>query len=74
MKPKQTEWLQWLMVVLVLLATVSLAVKNNETGIVFNLCTLTFGYYFGSTQSTPPATKSRIKKEPLRALFYDRDF
>lgn len=42
------------MVVLVLLATVSLAVKNNESDIIFNLCTLTFGYYFGSTQSTPP--------------------
>ena len=54
MKPKHTEWLQWLMVVLVLLATVSLAVKNNESDIIFNLCTLTFGYYFGSTQSTPP--------------------
>lgn len=54
MNPKQTEWLQWLMVVLVLLATVSLAFKNNESDIIYNLCTLTFGYYFASTQSTPP--------------------
>lgn len=54
MKSRQTEWLQWLMVIFVLVAAVIMAVKNNDTAIIFNLCTLCFGYYFGSSQSNPP--------------------
>lgn len=54
-RSKYTEWLQWLMVVLVLIATIYTAIKESKTDIIFNLCTLTFGYYFGSNQSnTPP--------------------
>lgn len=54
MQSKTTEWLQWLMVIAVLGATVFIAVKNNDTDIIFNLCTLCFGYYFGSKQSDLP--------------------
>lgn len=57
MKPATTAGLQWIMVLLVLGATVFLAVKNNQQDIVFNLCTLCFGYYFGSSQSNPPPEK-----------------
>lgn len=57
MKPATTQSLQWVMVLLVLGATVFLAVKNNQQAIVFNLCTLCFGYYFGSSQSNPPPVK-----------------
>jgi len=40
--------LQWFMVVIVLGATVYLAIINNEPEIIFNLTSLAFGYYFGS--------------------------
>jgi len=53
---RATEWLQWLMVVMVLCATVFMAVRENKPDIIFNLCTLCFGYYFGSNQSNPPHT------------------
>jgi hypothetical protein len=51
---KYTEWLQWIMVILVLLSAIYTALKEGKTDIIFNLCTLTFGYYFGSTQSNIP--------------------
>lgn len=54
MRSTHVIWLQWVMVVLVLIATIVMAVKNNATDVIFNLCTLCFGYYFGSTQSNLP--------------------
>jgi hypothetical protein len=42
------------MVILVLLSAIYTALKEGKTDIIFNLCTLTFGYYFGSTQSNIP--------------------
>lgn len=56
-RSKYTEWLQWIMVIFVLCATIYTAIKEAKTDIIFNLCTLTFGYYFGSTQSNPPPDK-----------------
>lgn len=48
--------LQWIMVICVLGATVYLAIVNNLPEIIFQLSTLSFGYYFGSRGSTlPPA-------------------
>lgn len=43
------------MVLLVLSATVYIAIRNNQPEIINNLVTLVFGYYFGVlAQSTPP--------------------
>lgn len=53
MQPR-TQYLQFAMVIMVLGATIFLAIKHDELDIVFNLCSLTFGYYFGSDQSNPP--------------------
>lgn len=44
--------LQWLMVMIVLVAAVYLAVANNQQEIIFNLSTLCFGYYFGKRDTT----------------------
>lgn len=54
MSTSTSYWLQWIMVLVVLIAAVSLAVKNNTPDIVFNLCTLCFGYYFGASRQEPP--------------------
>lgn len=55
LRSRYTEWLQWVMVLIVLLATVYVSLIERKTDFLFNLCTLTFGYYFGSNQSnTPP--------------------
>ena len=40
--------LEWIMVLMVLGAAVFMAIKNNTPDIIFNLCTLCFGYYFRS--------------------------
>lgn len=40
--------LEWVMVLIVLCAAVFFAIKNNTPDIIFNLCTLCFGYYFRS--------------------------
>lgn len=50
-------WLQWFMVVLVLLGCMYMAIVNNEPSIVYNLTTLCFGYYFGTRHDNtgPPA-------------------
>lgn len=48
------EQFQWIMVLLVLAATIFMAVRNNETAIIFNLVTLCFGFYFGSQNSNLP--------------------
>ena len=58
MNETKIAWLQWIMVILVLVGTLFLAIINNQTDIVFNLCTLCFGYYFGSSQSNPPAASA----------------
>jgi hypothetical protein len=50
-------WLQWIMVLLVLCASVYLALVNNQQEIIFNLTTLCFGYYFG--RRTEPPTPSK---------------
>ena len=44
------------MVILVLVATVYLSIVNNLPEIIFQLSTLSFGYYFGSraSNSSPP--------------------
>ena len=52
-----SAWLQWLMVLIVLFATVYMALVNNKPDIIFNLCTLCFGYYFGSAVSNPPPSR-----------------
>lgn len=48
-QPRKTEvYLEWVMVLAVLLAACYMAIKNNTPDIIFNLCTLCFGYYFRS--------------------------
>lgn len=44
--------LQWIMVLFVLGATVYMAIVNNKFDIIFNLCTLCFGYYFGQRDTS----------------------
>lgn len=47
--PRKTEiYLEWVMVLAVLAAACFMAIKNNTPDIIFNLCTLCFGYYFRS--------------------------
>lgn len=58
MQDKNVKFLQWSMVMIVLGATIFMATKNNESSVVFNLCTLCFGYYFGTEQSNPPESKA----------------
>lgn len=54
-QPRYTSLMQAFMVLLVLAATIFLAIKNNQPEIINNLVTLVFGYYFGVlAQSTPP--------------------
>lgn len=46
---RKTEiYLEWVMVLVVLAAACFMAIKNNTPDIIFNLCTLCFGYYFRS--------------------------
>lgn len=40
------------MVMMVLAASVYLAIINNQQEIIFNLTTLCFGYYFGKRDTT----------------------
>lgn len=48
-RPRKTEiYLEWIMVLVVLCAAVYFAIRNNTPDIIFNLCTLCFGYYFRS--------------------------
>lgn len=50
----RSEWLQWIMVLFVLVATIFMAIKNDKYEIVFNLCTLCFGFYFGAQNRHEP--------------------
>ena len=51
---KTKERLQWLLVVIVLLATVAACFIERKFDVLWSMCTLCFGYYFGSAQSNPP--------------------
>lgn len=55
---KTRIWLEWIMVLAVLGAACFMAIRNNTPDIIFNLCTLCFGYYFrGMQEVTPRITK-----------------
>ena len=54
MQPASRERLQWLLVMVVLLFTVGMSVRNNDYKLLQDLTTLCFGYYFGSASSNPP--------------------
>lgn len=51
---KTRIWLEWIMVLAVLGAACFMAIRNNTPDIIFNLCTLCFGYYFRGMQEVPP--------------------
>lgn len=49
-----SEHLQWLLVIIVLLATIFACFIERKFDVLWSMCTLCFGYYFGSAQSNPP--------------------
>ena len=51
---KETERLQWVLVIMVVAVTLYMSVVNGKFDVINSLCTLCFGYYFGSQQSNPP--------------------
>ena len=44
--PRSPHVLEFIMVLSVLAAACYMAIRNNNPEIIFNLCTLCFGYYF----------------------------
>lgn len=54
MQPENREHLQWLLVIIVLLAAVASSFIKNDFTLMRDLTTLCFGYYFGSASSNPP--------------------